>query len=271
VTLPPTEGRLVAEETNTERAPQSTRALDRGLQLLSCLAENPQGLSAPDLATRNNLSRATVYRLLTTLEARRFVVLDEANRHYFLGRAIDPFASHETTLALAAIATPELEALCGDVHESVGLHIRVGMQRVLIHKVEPPNQFLRYVIPVGTPRPLATGATGAVLTFGLEDSEIAQAVELANDATLLRKVKVKVSSLARQHDHLHKQGYCSTEETTVPDLASIAGPVFVGERVLAAIAVSGPASRFQAAERKRAGERLAAAAERLSATMLPSG
>lgn len=260
----------MAAETTGEKSQQSTRALDRGLQLLSCLAEHPSGLSAPDLATLNNLSRATVYRLLATLESREFVTLDEGKRRYFLGRAIDPFASQATTLTLAAVATPELESLCSDVNESVGLHVRVGMQRVLIHKVEPPNQFLRYVIPVGTPRPVASGATGAVLTLNFDDQELAEAIKEANEAALLRKVRLRPATLREQHEGIRKTGFCSTEATTVPDLASVAGPVYVGERVLAAIAISGPATRFQQSERRKAGALLARAAEHISAALAPA-
>ena len=70
-----------------------TRALDRGLQLLSTLAETPEGLSAPDLAEHNELNRATVYRLLSTLGARGYVVQDPESRRYSLGPGRDVVVS----------------------------------------------------------------------------------------------------------------------------------------------------------------------------------
>jgi DNA-binding IclR family transcriptional regulator len=263
---------MAVVDAGTAAAQPSTRALDRGLRLLTCLSENPGGLSAPELAERNELSRATVYRLLSTLIARDFVTTDPTQRRYWLGPAIERcFFGRESHFTLAALAAPEMERLCQDIGESVGLHIRSGLERIVIRKVEPDHQPLRYVIPVGASRALVSGASGAVLMNGFGDSEIKAALEHQQASGISTVLPL---SMRRIHDRLadlERQGYCEAIAETVEGIASIAVPVrSVEGRVIAALAISGPLQRFGEKERKRAAELAIERADAITASLRPA-
>ncbi|MGO1921223.1 MAG: helix-turn-helix domain-containing protein, partial [Microbacterium sp.] len=64
------------------------RSADRALRLLDAVGNSPGGLTAGELAERLGLSKATIYRLLSTLAERDYLVRTEAAR-YILGRAVD--------------------------------------------------------------------------------------------------------------------------------------------------------------------------------------
>lgn len=258
-------------ETAESAAPVQTRALDRGLQLLSSLAENPAGLSAPDLAERNGLSRATVYRLLSTMVARGFVSTDARLRRYWLGPALERcLFGPESRLTLAALATPEMSRLCDEVKESVGLHVRNGFERIVIRKVEPDEQPLRYVIPVGTPRELATGASGAVLMAELSEEEIRSALAHLAASDAPKPPGLTLSTVRNRAADIRLHGFCEAIEETVSGLASVAAPVYSSDgRVVAALAVSGPLARFGDAARQRAAKHLVEGAQRISAALRP--
>jgi DNA-binding IclR family transcriptional regulator len=255
----------------TVTAQPSTRALDRGLRLLTCLSENPGGLSAPELADRNELSRATVYRLLSTLIARDFVITDPTQRRYWLGPAIERcFFGRDSHFTLAALAAPEMERLCRDTGESVGLHIRSGLDRIVIRKVEPDHQPLRYVIPVGAARALVTGASGAVLMSDFDDTEIRAALDHQQAVGIST---VTPLSMRRIHDRiadLRRQGYCEAIAETVEGIGSIAVPIRSGEgRVIATLAISGPLQRFNDQDRARAAELAIERASAITASLRP--
>src|ERR1700761_3384349 len=142
-----------------------TRALDRGLMVLNSLAGAPEGLTAPALAEQTDLSRATVYRLLSTLEARRFVVHDEARRSYGLGPAVESwFVGRESHVALAVLAKPTMERLAAETEETVPLFVRSGSYRITISRIDSLH-VLRHVSELGERRPLIFGATGTVLMW----------------------------------------------------------------------------------------------------------
>lgn len=60
-------------------------ALERGLLILSQFSRDQRTLSAPELARRLNLSRSTVFRMLSTLENMGYVERTSNGRDYRLG------------------------------------------------------------------------------------------------------------------------------------------------------------------------------------------
>ncbi|WP_165965832.1 IclR family transcriptional regulator [Pseudonocardia dioxanivorans] len=136
----------------------SVRALDRGLAVLDLLAASADGLSAPELAEHFQLSRATVYRLLATLVAGGYVSTAPGTSRYWVAPAVDRWVlGHESHLTLSNLARPEMERLADRTHESIGIHVRDGHCRIARRKVEPPNQSLLYVVPVGSLRAVVGG------------------------------------------------------------------------------------------------------------------
>lgn len=223
--------------------PAATRALDRGLALLTILAQAPQeGLSAPALAETADLSRATAYRLLQTLTARGFVTLDEQTRRYRLGNAFDRWLmGADSQMALSTVAGPTMRKLSEWTGESVGLQVRSGWDRMVINKVEPDDQPLRYVINVHAPRVLGTGASGAVLLSRSSDEDIRMAAEMAGAEDVL----TATDRLRSRIEFVRENGYAHAREETVPGLASLVAPIHSGNgRVVAALTLSGPIARF---------------------------
>ena len=66
---------------------RSSQTLDRGLRLLKVLAQEPNGLTVTELASRLGIHRTNVYRLLATLAQHRLVWRDRAGR-YLLGTGV---------------------------------------------------------------------------------------------------------------------------------------------------------------------------------------
>lgn len=242
--------------------PAATRALDRGLALLTLLAENPQGMSAPMLAETAELSRATAYRLLQTLEQRSYVTLDENSRRYRLGPVFDRWLmGPDSQMALSSVAGPVMRALSERTGESIGLHVRSGWERIVINKVEPDAQPLRYVIDVTAPRKLATGASGAVLLSQDSPENVRAAVEHSG----LEDPEAAMKKLLARIEEIRARGFAHAHEETVQGLASMSAPVYASNgRVSAALALSGPTSRFTDERREIESEHLVSGAREIT-------
>lgn len=243
--------------------PAATRALDRGLALLTILAQAPSdGMSAPALAESADLSRATAYRLLQTLTQRDFVTLDEKTRRYRLGSAFDRWLmGSDSQMALSTVAGPIMRRLSEWTGESVGLQVRSGWDRLVINKVEPDDQPLRYVIDVHAPRALGTGASGAVLLSRAPDEDVHEAAEQAGT----EDVMTATDRLKSRIEFVRENGYAHAREETVPGLASLVAPIYSGNsRVVAALTLSGPIARFGDKGREAALPQLLASAAEIS-------
>ena len=65
---------------------ETSQTLDRGLRVLSVLADSPEGLTVTEVAAALGVSRTVVYRLITTLEQHGLARRDGTGRlHVGLG------------------------------------------------------------------------------------------------------------------------------------------------------------------------------------------
>jgi DNA-binding IclR family transcriptional regulator len=176
-------------------------------------------LTLSEIAAARGLYKSTALRLLASLARAGFVVRDGDGR-YRLGSTIFRLASaYQHSAALEDEIAPALRRIVEETGESVGLFVRQGKSRLCLVRVDSPNP-LRHHIEVGVPRPLGLGASGRVLKRFEKGATLAKSRDLAD---------LPVAVLGDDF----------------PDLASMAVPIFgLGGRILGAISVSGPVSRF---------------------------
>jgi DNA-binding IclR family transcriptional regulator len=140
------------------------QTLDRGLEALELLAEEPDGLTVAELAERLEVDRAVVYRVAATLQARRLVLRDDEGRLRLgvglveLARGVAPH--------LRAIALPELRRLAEELDATATLTIADGEEAVALAVVEPPGSDIHVAYRPGLRHPLTRGASGKAILSG---------------------------------------------------------------------------------------------------------
>ncbi len=217
-------------------------AVERALALLACFGEGRTHLTLKELGEAAGLYPSTVLRLSGSLE--RFGYLRrEADGRFRLGPAVLPLARvYRLGVPLEGIIRPELQALAREAGETAAFYIREGEARLCLYRVNGPRP-LRSHLEEGSLLPLAIGASGHVLSVW-SGAGHPQAAEI------------------------RAAGHAVSRGERDPDSAAVAAPVF-GEdgHLLGALGLSGPITRFDAAEIPRLTGLVLGAAERLTARL----
>jgi DNA-binding IclR family transcriptional regulator len=193
------------------------QTLDRGLQVLECLAAAHDGLTATDVATALGVHRSIVARLLTTLLNRGYVGRRRDGR-YVLGTTLLSLA-RQVSNNLLVVAGPELSDAAERLGLTAVLHVADGADAVALASVEPRNAAFHVGIRPGSRHAMALAASGQAILAGRppvdgEDPEITEA---------------------------RARGFAKTTSKLVPNFTGIAAPIRIADGAEASVGLIVPA------------------------------
>ena len=140
----------------------TVRAVERALDILLCFA-NESDLGLTEIASRVDLHKSTVHRLLASLEGKGFIIRDPASEKYKLGyRVWELSANLMQSDDMSVVLLPEMERLRDLVGETISLYVRDGNERIRIQAVQS-RLAIRRVAPIGARLPLIVGASSKIL------------------------------------------------------------------------------------------------------------
>ena len=198
-------------------------AVEKALALLDCFKPGEEALSLTALSQLSGYHKTTVYRLMNSLERMHYVVRRD-NGIYTLGpRLLYLGKLYEQSFHLASVVQPELHALAHATRESASWYVIEEGQRLCLFRAEASEGLRETRLP-GTSLPLDNSAIGQVLRhWGM-----GEALVVDDDALPLYTAGVRD-----------------------PHIAGFALPVFgSGEKLVAALALTGPTSRLTPARRE---------------------
>ena len=221
------------------------RSLTRALSILQNLAKNPDGMSLTELSEATSLPPSTTHRLLTTLEAERFVRPDSQGGLWRIGVAAffvgSAFSRSRDTLTLVR---PYLKRLMEVSGETSNLFVESEGEAVCIGQIESRHA-MRAITGVGGRVSLHASGAGKVLLAFVEHRQLDRFVRPGElNAYTTRTITVR-DELERQLEVIRSEGHAIDDEENAIGMRCVAAPVFneFGE-VVAAISVSGPKARI---------------------------
>jgi IclR family acetate operon transcriptional repressor len=221
------------------------RSLTRALRLLRQLGERGEGMTLSELAEAVSLPPSTTHRLLTTLEAERFVRPDPQGGLWRVGvAAFHVGAAFARTRDRLELARPYLAEASDATGETASLMIESAGEALCIDQIESSHA-VRAVTGLGGRVPLHCTASGkALLAHG--DPGRVRAV-IGRDG-LERHTDATITDPRRLEDTLAEVralGYALDDEEYAAGLRCAAAPILDATgRVLAAISISGPTARI---------------------------
>jgi IclR family transcriptional regulator, KDG regulon repressor len=215
-----------------------------------------------------NLSKATTHRLLVTLANVGFVVRDPLTQGYHLGPGIlqlfsDPILSHNS---LISSAFEQMTSLKNLTRETILLHLRAGLQKVCIEKIDSPED-LKYTNEKGSATPLYVGGGGKILLSELQDDEIRMILKQISLVQITSKTLCDPRQLWAEIKKVRQQGYATSFGERVPgsSCVSVAVKNYVSP---VALSILGPASRFTPERIRRTITKLKLAAAKISKNLI---
>lgn len=217
-----------------------------------------------DLANELHIHKSTVFRLLTTLEARGMVEQHAGTQKYRLGFAVVRLASSvRATVDLTRYARPICDRLSEATGEVVTLSVLEGDEVVNIDQVNITTSVVS-VNWLGSRTALHTTSNGKVflayLPPAVQEEALSGELFPATPHTI-----TDPEVLREQLAVIRERGYAYTIQELEPGLNAAAAPVRGPDgTVLAAVCVSGPAFRVTADRLPDLGKLVAEAAEDIS-------
>jgi IclR family acetate operon transcriptional repressor len=224
-------------------APKQVLVLHKTLDILETLKKDRSGLGLADVARSVSMPKATVYRILTTLEIRGY--LDRlVNGGY---RMSDKFFSLQSETSaiqrLLQVASPILQGLANDCRETVNLGMLDGGEVVVIATVESP-QSVRMTSKVGNRRCAHTSALGKALLASQSDEAIRRFSRTKGLPRLTPNSITTLAGLMAELDRVRKNGYAIDNQENEMEGRCIAVGMTGVFDVPAALSISGPVFRM---------------------------
>jgi DNA-binding IclR family transcriptional regulator len=234
------------------------RSVERALDVLSAFSAEQHELLVADLMKRVDLSRATLYRLLHTLEKKGYVSSSGEPQRFTLGPAVARLAHvWSSALDLSAVARPIMSEAWTITAETVALFVPQGDMRLCIAEMQSP-QVLSFRRGVGYSEKLVRGASGrAILAY-----TPLQPGQLEEYAAGTR------TDLGWLHDQLsitRERGYALGHNELIQGAYAVATPFFDGSgQVAGSLGVFGPDVRLTEARMHEFGQILRGLAGKLT-------
>jgi DNA-binding IclR family transcriptional regulator len=219
----------------TVRSTYFVPALEKGLDILECLASAGVPQTLADLARTLNRTSSELFRMIDALEKRSYIVRDPATGAYSLTLKLYELAhTHSPVDQILRAALLPMRQLVATLHETCLISVVSEGQLVVIAQEESPEP-VRLSVEVGsTMLPLHT--TSGVLLLSFMEAESRDAL-LESDPMYVKMSRPQRRKLFEQFAKIRKQSWHFAPSTrrTGLDLSCFVGNS--SARVAAALAV----------------------------------
>jgi IclR family transcriptional regulator, acetate operon repressor len=248
-----------------DKTDQNTiQSLDRAMAILRSVSEGP-GVTLSELATQTDQAPATVYRVLTTLQAHGIVECEEPGQLWHTGSgAFRIGSSFLRRTKVVERARQPMDGLMRATGETANLGVESRDEVLFLSQVET-HEAIRAFFPPGTKGPMHVSGIGKALLAWYPEDRVRQIVArngLPGFTTLsLTSEAALLADLAQTRD----RGFAIDDQERAEGMRCIAAPIFNahGEPV-AGVSVSGPAFRVSLSDAARIGALVRTAADQVT-------
>lgn len=223
------------------------RAVVRAISVLELLRENRGGASLNELAQRSEMAKASVFRMLRTLEETGMVERVAGTDVYRLGvRCLEFGQAYLEQTDLRTEAAPEMERLRSEFDETVHLGVLDNELRVVyLEKLETNHAIGLMMSRVGRTSPSHCTGIGKALLASQAGDPVMELVEREILKPYTPNTVCEPNALRDELAETHRRGYALDLEEHEPGVRCVAAPVSgAGGKMLAAVSVSGPVYRL---------------------------
>lgn len=195
-------------------------ALEKGLDVLECLATQGVPMTQAQLARALGRGPSELFRILTTLERRGYIARDPESGAYGLTLRLFELAhAHSPYEGLLRVATRPMRELTNELRESCHISV-IHRGRCLVLAEEPSPARVRISVEVGSTIALHQAASGRLLLAALDPSRRQELFE--SDPDLSHLPACVRRALEERLERIRDQGYEDARGDTVEGVSDLA-------------------------------------------------
>jgi len=247
--------------------PYQLHSLDRAVSVLEVLGQSDTPLSLSEICQRMSLHKSTAHRSLMVLERSTLIERTQDNR-FRLGLKLYELGNRAVEqIDLRGRVQPFFRRLSAQVGETVHLSVLQKTSVVYLDKVEP-NRRVCMSSKVGTSNPVYCTSMGkAMLAFQPEEI-IEEIIAKIRFVRFTPKTLVTREALLKALERTRRRGYAIDDEEVEVGVRCVGVPIFnEHHRAIAAVSVSGPASRITVQSVPAIAEQLLSCSREISASL----
>jgi IclR family transcriptional regulator, pca regulon regulatory protein len=246
-----------------------TGSLAKGLHVLACFdADHPQ-LTAREIADRTGINRASIYRIIQTLEALGYVESCGGGMYAPTVRVLGLGQSAVESREPVHLVRPHLERLRNDLTDATALSYGVldGVDVVYVLRLVR-KEIIAINLHVGSRLPCYLSSIGKSILAAMPDEEREAVLTTLQVEPRTRFTAHDVSVVRQSVKKAREIGIAINDQELTVGLRSVAAPIMQGSQVQGAINVALPTTRATLEVlRDRYGRRLLAVAQEISSQL----
>jgi IclR family transcriptional regulator, pca regulon regulatory protein len=220
-----------------ESGPDFIEALARGLDVIRAFGPREPVMSLAAIAGAAGLARPTARRMLLTLQELGYVRAVPGGFE-LTPRVLDLGMRCVLSRSLWDVATPHMEALVKQTHESTSIAQLDGPDIVYVARVAVPK-IITLAVTIGTRFPALQTSLGKVLLAALPSDQLERVLSEPTRSGITPPWQPGDDERAAELAGVRARGWSLTDEQLAPGIRSVAAPLRDGGgRVIAALNVS---------------------------------
>ena len=218
------------------------QSVERAIWILKCFEERDE-LSLSEISKMLSIHKSTVFGLISTLAAYRFLEQDENSGKYHLGLELFRMGSR-VNKDLRSIVAPYLDKLVRICEETVNFLIPDGSYVIYLEKKES-NRSMRIETSLGQWEPMYRTAAGKAILAALPLEEARSILEETKFERMTENTLLSVKDVMGELEEIRCKGYAVDHEELEYGLICL-GVALIDSagRPVGAISISGPSSRM---------------------------
>jgi IclR family acetate operon transcriptional repressor len=218
------------------------KVVEKAIDLLEVLSRSKSGLSVSELAKSMGLPKTTVFRLLSTLRAKKYVEKVPNGDDYQLSVKVLALGTGILDrMDLRGVARPYIEELARQTKEVVHLAVFDAEEVVYIDKVESLDHPIRIYSQIGRRVEAHCTGLGKIFLSALSDADMDDYIARRGLPRRTATTITEPARLKRELADIRKKRYGIDESENEEGIRCVAAPIFAnGGKTIGAISVSGP-------------------------------
>lgn len=232
-------------------------ALEKGLDILELLADEPDGLTQKEIATSLERNPSEIFRMIVCLEERDYINMKPGTERYQLTLKMFDLANrHPPVKRLSENALPTMNKLAHDIKQSCQIVVYNSGRVVVVAQVDSPHRY-NFTVRLGTEVDLLDSASGLVLLAFSDDYHRKMMADSCG-AELTEPVNVQLEKIATKGMYEHSS-------PIVKGVINFGCPIFNhhGE-VIASLTIPYIDKGEESAEKKEVRQHIKEAAQQIS-------